>query len=89
LSDEISAEFANADLGDPRRGKRLPKLVALLAQAPAESISAACGGWSEVVAAYRFFNNGKLEAGELIRPHERKIVEHGVEHGVGPRALTG
>ena len=53
----------------------MPKLAASLAQAPAESISAASGGWSEVIAACRFLNHGKFEAGEPIRPHRGMIVE--------------
>jgi len=80
LPEEITDEFANADLGDPRRAKRLPKLAASLAQAPAESISAASGGWSEVMAACRFLNNGEFEAGELIRPHRRMIVKRCAGH---------
>ena len=80
MPDEITDEFANADLGDPRRAKRLPKLAASLAQAPAESISAACGGWSEVIAACRFLNKGEFEARELIRPHRRMILERSVGH---------
>ena len=80
MSDEITAEFFNADLGDPRRAKRLPKLAASLAQAPAESITAASGGWSEVIAACRFLNNGQFDAGELIRPHRHKIVERSSGH---------
>ena len=80
MPDEITAEFANADLGDPRRAKRLPKLATSLAQAPAESITAASGGWSEVIAACRFLNNGEFEAGELIRPHRRKIVGRSSGH---------
>ncbi len=53
----------------------MPKLAASLAQAPAESITAASGGWSEVIAACRFLNNGDFEAGELIRPHRRMILD--------------
>jgi hypothetical protein len=57
LPDEITDDFANSDLGDPRRAKRLPKLTASLAQAPSESISAASGGWGDLIAAFRFLNN--------------------------------
>ncbi len=80
MPDDITDEFSNADLGDSRRAKRLPKLAASLAQAPAESITAASGGWSEVIAACRFLNNGEFEAGELIRPHRRMILERSADH---------
>ena len=52
MPDDFTDEFADADLGDRRRSLRLEKVAAALAKSPAASISAACGGWSETMAAY-------------------------------------
>lgn len=73
-------EFADADLDDLRRSRRLPKLAAGLANAPDQSISAASGGWAESMAAFRLLNNGDFAAGELIRPHQRKTLERCRDH---------
>lgn len=43
------------DLPDQRLNKRLKRLVEDLSAAPEHSIPAACGGWDETKAAYRFF----------------------------------
>jgi len=80
MPEEFADEFADADLNDLRRSRRLPALAAGLAKAPAESISAACGGWAESMAAFRLLNNGDFAAGELIRPHQRKTVERCRDH---------
>ena len=53
MSEDFTDEFANADLNDTRRGRRLVKVAAALAKSPSASISAASGGWSETMAAYR------------------------------------
>jgi hypothetical protein len=51
MPDDITAEFANADRKDVRRPRRLDKVVAAWAKAPAASIAAGNGGWKETVAA--------------------------------------
>ena len=68
MPEEFADEFAEADFNDLRRSRRLPVLAASLAKAPTESISAACGGCPESMAAFRLLNNGVFAAGELIRP---------------------
>jgi Transposase DNA-binding len=52
MPEDFTNEFANADLKDPRRSRRLCKVAAALMKSPGMSISAACGGWNETVAAY-------------------------------------
>jgi hypothetical protein len=46
MPDDITAEFANADLKDVRRSRRLDKVVAAWTKAPAASIAAGSGGLS-------------------------------------------
>ena len=40
-----------------------------LAQHPTASIPAACGGYAETAAAYRFFDNDKVDFDGVLRPH--------------------
>jgi hypothetical protein len=47
-------EMKTADLEDKRLNKRLTMLLSALAERPTASIPAACGGFNEMTAAYRF-----------------------------------
>lgn len=80
MPDDITDEFSDADLGDARRGRRLPEIASSLAEAPTESITAACGGWSECMAAFRLFNKGGFDPGELIRRHGRRTAGRCAAH---------
>jgi len=57
MAGEITDEFDAVDLKEKRRNRRLVKVAAAMAKAPAASISAATGGWSETIAALRLLNN--------------------------------
>ncbi|RKU07827.1 IS4 family transposase, partial [Candidatus Poribacteria bacterium] len=48
-------EFADLDLGDTRLNARLVHITDALTAQPMSPISTACGDWSAVKAAYRFF----------------------------------
>ncbi len=74
MPEDFTDEFANADLKDARRNRRLGKVAAALAKSPAASISAASGGWSEMMAALRLLNCEDFAPGALIVPHERATV---------------
>jgi len=78
----IARELEGIELGDERLNARAGRLLETLAADPAASINAACGGWSETQAAYRFFNNQRVEPEKLLRPHreatERRIDEQAV-----------
>lgn len=80
-------ELGGAKLGDKRRVDRLVQLADDLARHPGESIPAALSGWADVKAAYRFFDNGEVEAAAIfeehrqstlarLRGHERVLVVH-------------
>jgi hypothetical protein len=71
----ISAEFAGAELGDPRRNARLMVIAERMAQKPDASFPQAMADEAELEAAYRFFSNVKVEATQIIRPHVRETVE--------------
>ena len=61
--------MAAVDLNDRRLNRRLKLILSHLAQHPTASIPAACGGYAEMAAAYRFFDNDKVDFDGVLRPH--------------------
>ena len=49
-------EFAGLDFGDTRLNDRLVHIADAIAAQPMSPLSASCGDWSAVKAAYRFFH---------------------------------
>ncbi len=68
-------EFSGLDLGDTRLNDRLVSIADALCEQPMSSISAACGDWSAVKAAYRFFDNEKVSAQQVLDPHFQQTIE--------------
>lgn len=64
-------EFGAADLGDPRLTKRLIKIAADFAGKPCASIPLACETPDRLKAAYRFFDNDRVQEQELLKPHQQ------------------
>lgn len=62
-------EMASADFGDQRLNGRAVKLLSAMGDHPNLSIPAACGGHTEVQAAYRFFDNDKVTLQGMLAPH--------------------
>jgi hypothetical protein len=62
-------EMATAQLHDERLNERLTRLLSDLGDRPTASIPAACGGYAEMMAAYRFFDNPKVTAAQILEPH--------------------
>ena len=65
----IMDELQTADLRDKRLERRLGGLLDSLSQASTLSIPAACCDRAEMVAAYRFFDNEKVDFESVIAPH--------------------
>ena len=63
------SEFALAKLADQRRTQRLVKIATNLAHSPGGTLPQAFPVWSELKAAYRFFNQPKTTFEEIQRPH--------------------
>jgi hypothetical protein len=63
------SQFSSAKLGDRRRTKRLVKIATNLAQSPGGTLPQAFPEWSELKAAYRFFEQPKITFEEIQRPH--------------------
>ena len=69
LAPWVSEEMKTADLNDKRLNNRLQRLLSDLSAHPTASIPAACGGYRETAAAYRFFDNEKVGFDNVLQPH--------------------
>ena len=75
-------EFEETKLGDRRLTDRLVKIADKLSIMPESPINQACGGWSEVKAAYRFFQNENIKEKAILATHISKTVERIERHKV-------
>ena len=73
-------EFSGLDLGDTRLNDRLVHIADALTAQPMSPISTACGDWSAVKAAYRFFDNDKVSAEKVLDPHFQQTIERMRDH---------
>mgnify|MGYP003610473427 FL=1 len=64
-----SKEFGEIDLGDQRLTDRLVKLADKLASSPESPINQACGDWANTKAAYRFFQNERIDGKIILQSH--------------------
>jgi Transposase DNA-binding/Transposase Tn5 dimerisation domain len=71
----IAEELKTVDLGDVRLDRRFEMVLERLAARPSVSIPAACKGLAETQAAYRFFDNDRVEAEKILRPHRQATLE--------------
>jgi hypothetical protein len=78
----IAEELKTADLGDGRLNGRFELVLDRLSARPSVSIPAACQGWAETQAAYRFFDNERVEAGKILQPHRQATLERIRQHPV-------
>ncbi len=62
-------EFAEVNLGDPRLDRRLLSVSAALAAQPQMPINQACQDWAATKAAYRLFENEKMQPSLIVSPH--------------------
>jgi hypothetical protein len=76
----LSDELATIDLGDQRLNRRARHVLDTLGSHPMASVPTACGGWGETLAAYRLFDNPKVDAQAVLEPHyactEARMREH-------------
>ena len=82
MCEGIAAELEGIDLGDKRLNKRREHIIEALAADPQASVNAACDGWSDTLAAYRFFDNKSVKPEQILQPHvdatKRRMSEHPV-----------
>lgn len=65
----VMEEMKNVDLKDKRLNDRLSEILSQLGARPTASIPEACTGWAETAAAYRFFDNDKVDFEKVLQPH--------------------
>jgi hypothetical protein len=75
LSDWVKEEMGTAHLRDSRLEKRLLLIMQRIFSSPVASLKAACSGWAETIAAYRFFNNEKVTESALLAPHQTATLQ--------------
>jgi hypothetical protein len=71
MCDRIADELQGIDLGDKRLNKRSKVIIEALAANPEASINAACDGWGDTLAAYRFFCNESVSEERILEPHQQ------------------
>jgi hypothetical protein len=72
----------DAELNDVRLNERLMSILSALGERPTASIPAACGGFNEMIAAYRFFDNEKVTYQGVLKPHAKRTLERIAEQPV-------
>lgn len=78
----IENELRTVNLADERLNRRYRLLLDQFSDKPTLSIPAACGGWAETLAAYRFFDNQRVGPSQLLQPHCDATIERIRQHPV-------
>ena len=76
----VEREMELADFGDKRLNQRAITLLDRFIAQPTASIPAACRGWKETLAAYRFFDNPKVSDANILAPHIAATRQRMQEH---------
>lgn len=75
VSNWIENEAAASEFKGERLTRRFKVVLKQLGGASAQSIPWACQDWANAKAAYRFFNNGRVSAGDILVGHFRATRE--------------
>uniref|UniRef100_UPI00048D2304 IS4/Tn5 family transposase DNA-binding protein n=1 Tax=Legionella fairfieldensis TaxID=45064 RepID=UPI00048D2304 len=75
-------EMKTVKLGDKRLHARLLTLFDKLGNSANLSIPAACGGWHETKAAYRFFDHEAVTTESILIPHIESTFSRMKQHSV-------
>jgi hypothetical protein len=82
MCEGLASELEGIDLGDKRLNQRSQRVIEALGANPEASCNSACDGWSDTLAAYRFFDNKSVRPEDILKPHveatKRRIREHSV-----------
>ena len=65
-----------------RLNKRAISLIEDFSAKPTASIPQACGDWTDTQAAYRFFDNDKVDWQDILAPHIQNSVARMAAHDV-------
>jgi Transposase DNA-binding/Transposase Tn5 dimerisation domain len=75
-----SLELSHVDLGDLRLNRRLVKLVDDLLNAPEASVPQASGDWAATKAAYRLWDNPRVDPHDIHAAHRQSTLERLPDH---------
>jgi hypothetical protein len=78
----VKEELQAAEFGDVRLDARFQMVMDDLSQKPSVSIPAACGGWKETFATYRFFENRRVSYERVLQPHRQATLQRMTMHPV-------
>jgi len=78
---DASDEIAGVDLGDARLARSAVKIVGALATSPGDSFPNQADGDAELEAFYRFVNNDRVEAEDLLAPHVQQTARRAAAAG--------
>jgi len=80
----VEQELSGCTFKDKRLERRLRTLLAQMASKPGGSILLACQDWAGTKAAYRFFDNAKVDEAEILEGHFRATLDR-MPPGTEPR----
>lgn len=82
MCEGIVNELDGISFKDKRLAARSKVILNALSQNPEASINAACDGWNDTLAAYRFFDNQSVSPHEILQPHLMSTQQRMAEHPV-------
>lgn len=68
--DWVDREVAGAQMKDQRLKSRLGQVLSQLSREPERSIPGACKQWGDVLGAYRFFDNDRVQVADILSGHK-------------------
>jgi hypothetical protein len=74
-SDWVVEEMSTVHLGDKRLHRRLLVILQRMFDSPVASLKAACRGWAESIATYRFFDNERITEAARLEPHREATLQ--------------
>ena len=71
----VKREFADVDLGDARLDRRFRSIMVDLSRRCGKSIASSFDRWATIKAAYRFFDNARVQPELMLAPHIQQTAE--------------
>jgi len=81
LRGDVDAEYFGADFGDERLDRRLVELSRLVSVEPEATFPIAAGNDADLEATYRFLNNERVTAAQILEPHVGATVRRVLKAG--------
>ena len=77
----VEREFASVHFGDARLDRRFRSIMTDLGRRCGKNIASSLDGWAKIKAAYRFFDNYRVEPAPMLAPHIEQTVERALASG--------